>query len=57
MAGIIQGLDLNFNLYLLIHFIAAYLFNIEFMLSEKDSTKRSTSCWSTWRISDQLLPK
>ena len=31
MTGILQGLDLNFNLYLLIRFSGARSFNIEFM--------------------------
>ena len=49
MAGVIQGLDLNFNLYLLIRFSGACSSNIEFMLLKKDSIKRFTSCWSNWR--------
>ena len=57
MAGVIQGLDLNFNLYLLIPFNGACSCNIEFMLSKKDSIDRFTSCWSNCRTSDQSLPK
>ena len=57
MAGVIQGLDLNFNLYLLIPFNGACSCNIEFMLYKKDSIDRFTSCWSNCRTSDQSLPK
>ena len=53
MAGVIQGLDLNFNLYLLIRFSGACSSNIEFMLFKKDSIERFTSCWSNWRTLDQ----
>ena len=37
MVGVIQGLDLNFKLYLLNHFNGAFSSNIEFMLSKTDS--------------------
>ena len=50
MAGVNQSLDLNFNLYLLSLFNGACSYNIEFILSKKDS--KDTSNWTT---SDQSL--
>ena len=50
MAGVNQGLDLNFNLYLLSLFNGACSSNIEFILSKKDSIDMSN-----WRTSDQSL--
>ena len=57
MAGFIQGLDLNFNLYLPILFNGACSSNIEFILSKKDYIYRFTSCWFNWRTSGQSLSK
>ena len=42
MAGVIQGLDVNYNLYLLIRFDGACSSNIEFILSKNDSIDRFT---------------
>ena len=57
MAGVIQGLLFNFNLYLLTHFNGACSFRIEFMLSKNKLMERIKFCWSSWRSSDQSLSK
>ena len=57
MAEYILGLDLNFNLYLLIRFSGACSSTIEFMLFKKDSMERFTSCWSNWRTLDHSISK
>ena len=57
MAGVIQGLDLNFNLYLLTLFNGEYSSNIEFILSKSNSIDRFTSCWSNWKALDKSLSK
>ena len=57
MAEVIQGLDLNFKLYLLIFFDGACSSNIEVILSKNISVDRFTSCLSNWRTSDQSLSK
>ena len=55
MAGVIQNLDLNFDLYLLILCNGACSSDIEFILSKKDSIDRFASYCSNWRASDQSL--
>ena len=55
MAGVIQNLDLNFDLYLLILCNGACSSDIEFILSKKDFIDRFASYWSNWRASDQSL--
>ena len=55
MAGVIQNLDLNFDLYVLILFNGACSTDIEFVLSKKDFIDRFASYWSNWRASDQSL--
>ena len=52
MAGVLQGLDLNFNFYLSILFNGACSSNIEFIMSKKDSVDKFTSCSSNWKTSD-----
>ena len=55
MAADIQGLNLKFNLYLLILFNDTCLSNIELILSKNNALDRFTSYWSNWRTSDQSL--
>ena len=57
MAGVIQDLGLNLNLYLLIIFDGACSSNIWFILPKNNSVDRYTSCWSNWRTSEQSLSK
>ena len=47
MAGVIQGLLLNFNLYLLTRFNGPCSLRIEFMLSQNELMERFISCWSS----------
>ena len=46
MAQVIQGLDLNCNLYLLISFDGACSSKTVLILSKIDYIERFTSCWS-----------
>ena len=55
MAADIQGLNLKFNLYLLILFNDTCSSNIELILSKNNALDRFTSYWSNWRTSDQSL--
>ena len=57
MAGVIQGLLLNFNLYLFTRFNGACSSRIEFMLSKNELMERFTSYWSSWKTLDQSLSK
>ena len=45
--GVIQGLVLNLNLYLLTLLKGAVESRIEFILFKRDSLERSTFCWSS----------
>ena len=57
MAGVIQNLLLNFDLYLLTRFNEACSSRIEFMLSKNELMERLTSYWSSFRSSGQSLSK
>ena len=56
MAGVIQGLLLNFNLYLLTDFNEACSSRIEIMLSKNGLMERFTFCWPRWRTQYQPPP-
>ena len=56
MAGVIQGLLLNFNLYLLTDFNEACSSRIEIMLSKNGLMERFTFCWPSWRTQYQPPP-
>ena len=57
MAQVIQGLDLNCNLYLLISFDGACSSKTVLILSKIDYIERFTSCWSISRTLGISLSK